>query len=165
MTTFMPAFEQARAIPSPMPSDDAVMYAVLPATSFNGGGCATVGAGGMDSAERGDGAGDDCARVLRLAPTPARNAIAPALSAIPSRNCRRPRASIGAAPASRMDFFLDMVAPRLDGFHHAARRLRAASGAAPHNCIMGGEALDWPRGGGFRIPRNKKCKPVICSEG
>src|SRR5580692_11307038 len=111
MTTFMPAFEHARAMPRPMPSDDAVMYAVLPATSFNGGGCATVGAGGMDSAERGDGADDVCARELPLAPTPARNAIAPALSAIPSRNCRRPCASICVLPAARTDFFLDMMAP------------------------------------------------------
>src|SRR5690242_4234198 len=83
MTTFIPALEQARAIPNPIPSEAAVMYAVLPATSFNGGGCGAVGAGGATN----------CARALRPTPTPDSKANAPALKAIPSRKRRRSSAT------------------------------------------------------------------------
>src|SRR5262245_26922892 len=42
----MPALAAARAIPRPMPSDDAVMYATLPFRSWSGAGCETAGSGG-----------------------------------------------------------------------------------------------------------------------
>src|SRR5581483_907577 len=100
----MPAFEQARAIPRPMQSAAAVMYAVLPATSFNGGGCGTFGGGGMLGPRRGPAApaleGSLVAPAFappppafcaatRLDPSPVTSAAIPALSAIPPRKRRR----------------------------------------------------------------------------
>src|SRR3954471_6302723 len=100
MTTFMPAFESARAMPRPMPSEDAVMYAVLPATSFNGGGCETVGSGGGGGRPPGGGppappaGGAFCARTF-CEPRPSTvAALAPAAS--DPRNLRRLSASCSA---------------------------------------------------------------------
>src|SRR3954471_21576068 len=98
MTTFMPAFENARAMPRPMPSDDAVTYAVLPATSFSGAGCETVGSGGGGGRPPGGGppapapaGGAFCARAL--CPPTASTVAAPAPAARDPRNLRRSSAS------------------------------------------------------------------------
>src|SRR5262245_24642471 len=89
----MPAFDIARAMPRPMPSEPAVMYAVFPARSFNGAGWETVGSGG--GAGRGGGAepvgGVCCASTVRLAPASA--VATPALAARVPRNLRRSTAS------------------------------------------------------------------------
>src|SRR4051795_1419480 len=101
MTTFMPAFENARAMPRPMPSDDAVTYAVLPATSFSGGGCETVGSGGGGGRPFGGGppapapAGGAFCASTPCAPRPSIVA-APAPAARDPRNLRRSRASCSA---------------------------------------------------------------------
>ena len=65
MTTFMPAFDAARAMPRPMPSEPAVMYATLPFRSFSGGGCDTVGSGGGAGAGTRAGCRGSGRRVLR----------------------------------------------------------------------------------------------------
>src|SRR5689334_23681696 len=98
MTTFMPAFESARAMPRPMPSEDAVMYAVLPATSFSGGGCETFGSGGGGGRPPGGGppapapAGGAFCASAACAPRPSA-AAAPAPAARDPRNLRRSSAS------------------------------------------------------------------------
>src|SRR5262245_61906182 len=94
----MPAFESARAMPRPMPSDDAVMYAVLPATSFSGGGCETVGSGGGGGRPPGGGppapapAGGAFCASTPCAPSPS-TVAAPAPAARDPRNLRRLSAS------------------------------------------------------------------------
>ena len=65
MQTFMPALAAARAMPRPMPSEEAVMYATLPFRSFSGAGCETFGSGG--SGGRAPGGGPPAAAAARRA--------------------------------------------------------------------------------------------------
>src|SRR3569833_511293 len=115
MQTFITTLAAARAMPRPMPSDDAVMYATLPLSTFSGAGCDTVGSGGgagrapgVAAAPGGAPAGAAFwATAYWLSPIAASRLTAPAPVALSCRNRRRSAAKRSAREDGR-DSFLDV---------------------------------------------------------
>src|SRR5581483_9459121 len=115
MQTFIPALDAARAMPRPMPSEEAVIYATLPRSSCSGAGCDTAGSGGMGGIPgrvigptTADGL--DCATAYRDRPSSARMLAAPTPYRAPSERKRRRSSAKRSRPAGNWGAsFLDIL--------------------------------------------------------
>src|ERR1700742_1167364 len=95
MQTFIPAREAARAMPRPMPSEEAVIYATLPFRCLSGAACETDGSGGGGGRGAGgwprpEGGRAGWALAYWLTPKSVSRLMAPVLTtALSCRNLRR----------------------------------------------------------------------------